>query len=104
MKRWVLPWALGRRFDPAAARGLVATFELAIGEDRYAVLIGGGRCRVRRGAAPNAAARARVAWADVLALARGAVTWPELFSSGRFELSGDPFLAMRLPALFRLRA
>jgi hypothetical protein len=29
------------------------------------------------------------------------VTWPELISSGRFELSGDPFLALRFASLFR---
>ena len=30
------------------------------------------------------------------------MTWPELISSGRFELSGDPFLALRFASLFRL--
>jgi len=32
------------------------------------------------------------------------VTWPELISSLRFELSGDPFLALRFASLFRLPA
>ena len=35
-------------------------------------------------------------------LGSGAVAWPELFSSGRFELTGDPFLALRFASLFRL--
>jgi hypothetical protein len=39
---------------------------------------------------------------DLIALVRGTVTWPELISSGRFELSGDPFLALRFASLFRL--
>ena len=39
---------------------------------------------------------------DLIRLAGGAASWPELFSSGRFELSGDPFLALRFAALFRL--
>ena len=35
-------------------------------------------------------------------LAGGAVTWPQLLSSGRFQLTGDPFLALRFASLFRL--
>jgi hypothetical protein len=39
---------------------------------------------------------------DLILLASGAVGWPELLSSGRFELTGDPFLALRFASLFRL--
>jgi hypothetical protein len=39
---------------------------------------------------------------DLILLASGAAGWPELLSSGRFELSGDPFLALRFAALFKL--
>ena len=39
---------------------------------------------------------------DLILLAGGAVTWPQLLSSGRFELTGDPFLALRFASLFRL--
>lgn len=102
MRRWLLPWLLARRFDPAAAAGLTVTLELAVGGDRYALEIADGRCRVRRGAAPAPAARAGLAWRDLTALARGATDWGQLFSAGRITLSGDPFLALRLPALFQL--
>ena len=54
------------------------------------------------GSDPAAAARALVGADDLIRLAGGAATWPELISSGRFELSGDPFLALRFASLFRL--
>jgi hypothetical protein len=37
-------------------------------------------------------------------LVSGAVGWPELLSNGRLVMSGDPFLALRFPILFRLPA
>jgi hypothetical protein len=40
----------------------------------------------------------------MIRLASGAVGWPALLSSGRLEFSGDPFLALRFPTLFRLPA
>ena len=41
---------------------------------------------------------------DAIRLAAGSIGWPELVSSGRLAFSGDPFLALRFPALFRLPA
>jgi hypothetical protein len=32
----------------------------------------------------------------------GAISFPELLASGRLELAGDPFVALRFPGLFRL--
>jgi len=69
---------------------------------RFALAVADGACRVSAGAADRPAARARIASDDLIRLAGGAASWPELFSSGRFELSGDPFLALRFAALFRL--
>jgi hypothetical protein len=40
----------------------------------------------------------------MIRLVSGAIGWPELLSSGRLELTGDPFLALRFPTLFRLPA
>ena len=48
------------------------------------------------------AARATIGSDDLILLATGAASWPELLSSGRFELTGDPFLALRFASLFRL--
>lgn len=103
-----LPRAIGMRFDASAADDLDATIELAIRDpaDRpprcFALAITNNRCAVRSGPEPRAGARALVGADDLIALVRGTVTWPELISSGRFELSGDPFLALRFASLFRL--
>ena len=100
--------AIARRFDARSADGLHATLELAVRDpfgrppERFTLAIAGPRCAVRRGAAGDAAARATVGSGDLLLLACGAVTWPQLFAAGRFDLSGDPFLALRFAALFRL--
>jgi hypothetical protein len=109
---WALLTALSRaiamRFDPAAAEGLDARLELALRdphgrpEARYGLEICGGRCSVRRGEVARAGARAAIGSDDLIKLATGAIAWPELFSSGRFELTGDPFLALRFASLFRL--
>jgi hypothetical protein len=104
----VLRRAITWRFDPAAATGLEATLELALRDPRgrstacYGVRIVDGRCRVEAGPPDAAAARASLGSDDLIRLASGAVGWPELFSSGRFELTGDPFLALRFASLFRL--
>jgi hypothetical protein len=96
------------RFDSAASDGLQATLELVIRDPRgraptrYALGIASRACSVTRGAAVGAGARALVGADDLILLASGAASWPELLSSGRFELSGDPFLALRFASLFRL--
>lgn len=103
-----LPRAIARRFDPAAADGLQATLELAIRDPGgrppacFELAVTGTRCRVRPGAAQQPGARAVMGCDDLILLASGVATWPVLFSTGRFELSGDPFLALRFASLFRL--
>ncbi|HEX8977048.1 MAG TPA: SCP2 sterol-binding domain-containing protein [Solirubrobacteraceae bacterium] len=103
-----LPGAIRRRFDPGSADGLEAVLELAVrdpqGEqaDRFALSITDATCSVRPGAPEAPGARATIASDDLILLAAGLASWPELLSSGRFELSGDPFLALRFASLFRL--
>jgi hypothetical protein len=46
--------------------------------------------------------RAMVGSDDLILLACGVSSWPKLLSSGRFQLSGDPFLALRFASLFKL--
>jgi hypothetical protein len=100
--------AIAMRFDPAAAQGLQATLELAIRDPRgrppacFELAIADTSCSVRPGAAQRPGARALVGSDDLILLASGAATWPELLSSGRFELSGDPFLALRFASLFKM--
>jgi alkyl sulfatase BDS1-like metallo-beta-lactamase superfamily hydrolase len=99
--------ALPRRFDPERARDLDATIELRLhdgnGRVRQLTLrIDHGNLTVTPGAAPDATAVAQVQAEDTIRLAAGVIGWPELISSGRMEFSGDPFLALRFPLLFRL--
>ncbi len=104
----VLSRAIALRFDPSAASDLEATLELALRDPhgrpptRYEVRVSHGRCAVRPGTPDRAGARASMSLDDLIMLASGAAAWPELFSSGRFELTGDPFLALRFASLFRL--
>ncbi|HET8976968.1 MAG TPA: SCP2 sterol-binding domain-containing protein [Solirubrobacteraceae bacterium] len=104
----VMSRAIALRFNPAAADGLEATLELALHDPHgrppthYRLMISDGRCAVRPGRAADAGATASIGSDDLIRLASGAVGWPELFSSGRFELNGDPFLALRFAGLFRL--
>jgi SCP-2 sterol transfer family len=97
-------------FDRQSARGLTATLELRVRVLRrrsgtpLTLQIDDGRLRIRPGAPESAGASATVALTDLLRLGVGAVAWPQLLSSGRLELSGDPFLALRFPSLFRLPA
>jgi hypothetical protein len=104
----VIPRAIAMRFDPGAAQGLQATLELAIRDPRgrpparFELAIADAVCSVRPGAADRPGARAVVGSDDLILLASGAATWPELLSSGRFELSGDPFLALRFASLFKM--
>jgi hypothetical protein len=87
---------------------LEATLQLTIRHPRgrepahFALVIADAGCSVRSGPAELAAARAVVCSDDLIMLASGAASWPQLLSSGRFELSGDPFLALRFAALFKL--
>jgi hypothetical protein len=104
----VLSRAIARRFNPSAAGDLDATLELALRDPHgrpttcYELSISAARCAVRTGSPGRAAARASIGSDDLIMLASGAVAWPELFSTGRFELTGDPFLALRFASLFRL--
>jgi hypothetical protein len=103
-----IPIAIPRRFDAEAAAGLEARFELRIrdprGSDptRFTIAIRDGRCEVHPGAAGDGVTAVTVAAGDLVRLASAATGWPELLSSGRLELSGNPFEALRFPTVFRL--
>jgi hypothetical protein len=97
-------------FDRQAARDVTATLALRVRVvDRRKPLTLGlridrGRFRVNWGAPPAPGATATVHAADLARLALGVVGWPQLLAAGRLELTGDPFLALRFPGLFRLPA
>jgi SCP-2 sterol transfer family len=102
--------AMGLRFDPARAEGLNATLGLRLrilGGRRILPLtlrVRDGRCEVTPGSSPDAGAQVAIGLLDMIRVGLGVVPWPGLLSSGRLELTGDPFLALRFPTLFRLRA
>jgi hypothetical protein len=106
----VIEHAIPRRFDPEAARDLDAVFELRVRDPRgrepasLALTVADRRCEVSTGPAPDSAATATLGADDLIRMVSGAVGFPELLASGRLELGGDPFIALRFPGLFRLPA
>jgi SCP-2 sterol transfer family len=103
-----IPRAIGMRFDPASAVGLDATFELRIRDPGggaptpFALRISDGRLEAEPGPAVSPGAVATTGAGELIRLVSGSVGWPHLLASGRLELSGDPFLALRFPSLFQL--
>jgi hypothetical protein len=105
-----LPLAMQKRFDPAMADDLKATLELRIRDPAggapaaFEINIADHRCTVRAGPAPEPGAAAELGADDIIRLVSGGTGWPALLAAGRLEMSGDPFLALRFPLLFRLPA
>jgi hypothetical protein len=106
----VIEHAIPRRFDPEAAGDLRAVFELRIGDPRggeparFQLTIADRVCEVRPGPASDPGATAALGADDMIRLVTGAIGFPELLASGKLELGGNPFLALRFPGLFRLPA
>ncbi len=102
--------ALPHQFDASRATDLNATIELRIRDPRggpaapIALRIADGELTVVPGAAEGAQATAELGADDMIRLAAGSAAWPELLAARRMTFSGDPFLALRFPALFGLRA
>lgn len=105
-----LPRAMPTQFVPAAADGFDGTIALCIRSRnggppaRYEIRVAHGRCTVRRVAVPAVGTTITVAGSDLVRLAGGAAAWPRLLGEGRLEIEGDPFVALRFPALFGLAA
>jgi hypothetical protein len=103
-----VPAAMSRLFDPDAAGDLDATFELKVthgggsADSVYSLRVTDRRLDVARGAVPAAGAGVSIGADDMLRMVSGGIGWPELLAQKRLTLSGDPFLALRFPKLFRL--
>lgn len=93
-------------FDRKSAGDLSATFALRVLTGRrplsFGLHIEQGRMRLSRGAPRDPGATVTAHARDLLRLVSGSVGWPQLLAAGRLELTGDPFLALRFPGLFRL--
>jgi hypothetical protein len=103
-----LPYAIPKRFNAQAAGDLRGVYELRIRDPRggapssFQLTVADGRCEVKPGPAPDASASAELGGDDLIRMVSGAIGFSELLASGRLELAGDPFLALRFPGLFRL--
>jgi putative sterol carrier protein len=105
----LLPRALKQRFDATAAAGLDATIELRIlaspggGERRFTLRITDGELTVAREASAAAQAWLAASLADMILVVTGSVPWTAQLAAGKFELGGDPFVALRVPGLMNFR-
>jgi DNA-binding HxlR family transcriptional regulator len=89
--------ALKTLFDPTAADGLSASYELRFGEQRFRVGVAGGRLDVARGAAESPVATFE---AEPKALA--GVLWHGRAPDGDVTITGDRAAAERFLRLFPL--
>jgi DNA-binding HxlR family transcriptional regulator len=93
--------ALRSLFDPEAAAGLTATFELRIGEERFRVGIAGGELDLSRGPAESAGATIAVPDAATLAaILTGQLPFDEAFGTGALEIEGGKQPVKRFLRLF----
>jgi hypothetical protein len=99
--------AMARGFDPGVARGFEGdvVYELRWSGNgrppgRWTLHVDGGRARVRRGAAPNAALRVTISLADFARMAAGALNPMAATLEGRTDVEGDLALALRLTEMF----
>ncbi len=106
---WAIPAAVRLLFSPEAAGDLDAIFELRVRSprgpelERFAIVIRGGSCQVKRGGADDAGAAVTAGADDLVRMVAGTVGWPSLLANGQLLLTGNPFLALRFPGLLALR-
>jgi DNA-binding HxlR family transcriptional regulator/putative sterol carrier protein len=90
-------------FDAQAAKGLRASYELRLGEDRFYALVADGRFEVARGGAkerPDAIIEADAA--TLAALVYGGRQLEEALRAGDIEIEGDESAVERFVGLFPL--
>jgi putative sterol carrier protein len=100
--------ALRLLFKPSIAEDVDGVIELRLkrprgGPPEYIEIdIRGRTCLVRRAPSRWPTATLTITLADMLRIATGAVGVPPVVQAGRVRFSGDVFLIMRFPELFRL--
>ncbi|HEX4215998.1 MAG TPA: winged helix-turn-helix transcriptional regulator [Candidatus Dormibacteraeota bacterium] len=92
--------ALKTTFDPGAAGGLVARYELRIGADRFRVRISRGRFDVSRGSAEEPDAIIEGDVAALRSLIFGGSSLGEAIRSREVRVLGNHGVAARLPGCF----
>jgi DNA-binding HxlR family transcriptional regulator len=94
--------ALRTMFDPRAADGLRARYELRLGEDHFRAEVADGRFEVVRGGAQRPDATIETDPATLRALVFGGRGLDEALRSGNLKLEGDESAAARFLSLFAL--
>ena len=89
-------------FDPGAAEGLEATYELRIGEDSFLAEVSGNRFRVERGSAKRPDATIEGGSAMLAGLIYGDLSLAEALRSGDVKVEGDRAAVERFLTLFPL--
>ena len=89
-------------FDPRAAEGLNASYELRLGEDRFRAEVADGRFEVERGGAERPDAIIESDPATLAALVYEGRTLDEALRSGDIEIDGDRSEVERFLGLFPL--
>ena len=88
--------ALKALFDPSAAKGLRATYQVRFGDDRFAVTASDGILTLERGDQPNADAVIDTDPGTWVALLTGRQRIAEAKRDGRLRISGDAKVFERL--------
>ncbi len=89
-------------FDPRAAEGIGASYELRLGEDRFRAEVAEGRFEVVRGAADRPDATIETDPATLAALVYDGRQLAEAMRSGELKLEGDGSAVARSLTLFPL--
>jgi len=89
-------------FDPLAAEGLEASYELRLGEDRFRAEVADGRFEIARGEAEQPAAIIETEAGTLAALVYGDRQLAEAVCSGDLQIEGDWSAVERFLGLFSL--
>jgi putative sterol carrier protein len=95
--------SLRTMFDPLAADGLTASYELRLGEDRFRAVVDGGRFEIVRGGVterPDATIETDVG--TLAALVYEESSLDESLRTGHVKIEGDESVVERLLTLFPL--
>ncbi len=92
--------ALETTFDPAAAAGVTATYELRLGDQPFAVRVHDGRLEVAAGGADAPRATIRTDTATLAAVLWHGRPAGDAIAEGAWAVEGDPAAAEALTALF----
>jgi DNA-binding HxlR family transcriptional regulator len=94
--------SLRTMFDPRAADGLRATYELHLGEDRFRAVVADGRFEIARGGAQRPDAIIETDPGTLAALVYGGHQLAEALRSGDLKIEGDEEAVARFLTLFPL--